>query len=59
MNKKYHITEEEFTAIKEAISSTLDLYAYDFIQANDSEGRATSMSKETFFESLKTEFVVK
>jgi len=59
MKKLYQITEEEFNIIKEAIENTLSLWQYDFIEANDGNGRATSMSKETFFNGLKTEFIIK
>lgn len=58
MRKKYIITEEEFGAIKEAIEAQLDLFAYKFIEANDGHGRATSMSKETFFEGLRGQFII-
>lgn len=58
MINKYLITEEEFEAISKAIEDTLDLWGYDFIEVNDGNGRASSMSKETFFKSLKNQFIV-
>ena len=59
MNKEWSITEEEFDAIKQAVESVLGLWNYDFIEANDGFKNATSMSKETFFDSLKREFKIK
>lgn len=59
MKKKYDITEEEFGAIKTAIENVLQLWHYDFIEANSENKDSTSMSKETFFDSLKMEFNVK
>jgi hypothetical protein len=58
MKKTWKITEEEFEAIKEAITSTLSLWQYDFIEASTEDGRSTSMSVETFFDSLKREFLI-
>ena len=59
MKKKYLIINEEFEAIKEAISEVLNLWNYDFIEANNEDGTERSMSKETFFKSLKSEFIIK
>ena len=62
MKKIFQITPEEFTAIQTAIENVLRLWEYDCIEANteDKGGKwATSMSKETFFESLKREFEIK
>jgi len=59
MQKKYQITEEEFDAIKSAIEETLNLEQYSFVGATDTNGRAISMSKETFFERLKGQFIIK
>ena len=59
MKKIFQITPEEFTAIQTAIENVLNLCHYDFIEANDEDGSATAMSKETFFESLKREFEIK
>jgi hypothetical protein len=59
MKKKYEITEEEFNAIKEAITETLQLWQHDCIEANTESGRSISMSKETFFRQLKGEFIIK
>lgn len=58
MEKEWKITKEEFEAIKEAIGSVLGLYQYEFISASNQEGRETSMSIETFFETLKGEFLI-
>ena len=58
MKKKYHITEEEFEAIEDAVEDTLNLWAYGFIEVNNGHGSAMSMSKDTFFKSLKDRFVV-
>lgn len=58
MQKKFQITSEEFDAIKEAITQTLDLWAYDFIEANCEDGRSMGMSKETFFKKLEKQFIV-
>jgi hypothetical protein len=60
MQKQYKITEEEFEAIKEAISNTLNLWSYDIVVASDyDDTRSTSMNKETFFNTLKSEFIIK
>lgn len=59
MTKKYIITEEEFEAIKKAIENRLMLYQYDFVSASSEHGDEISMSKETFFEGLKGEFIIK
>jgi len=56
MTKNWALTEEEFEAIKKAITNVLHLWHYDFIEANDGAMNATSMSKEVFFEQLKGEF---
>ena len=58
MKKEWSITEEEFEAIKQAIESVLDLWHYDFIGAENEDGSGTSMSKETFFDSLEREFKI-
>ena len=58
MKKRYTITEEEFGAIQEAVTEALDLWAYDFIEASNKSGSAMSMSKETFFESLRKQFII-
>jgi hypothetical protein len=57
MKKIYKITEEEFAAIKDAIEAVLSR-DYEFVTANNGEGRGTSMSKETFFEHLWEEFII-
>ena len=59
MQKKYFITEEEFTAIQTAIENVLGLWQYDIIIAEDENESQRSMSKQTFFESLKREFEIK
>lgn len=59
MLKKYIITEEEFEAIKKAIENQLHLWQYDIITASDENRHEISMSKDTFFEGLKGEFIVK
>lgn len=59
MKKRYEITTEEFEVIKEAISKVLDLHSNDCVSAETYEGGGTSMSKETFFEMLKLNFIIK
>jgi hypothetical protein len=59
MKKKYEITEEEFNAIKEAISEVLQLWHHDCIEADNERQDSISMSKETFFEMLKGEFIIR
>lgn len=59
MIKKYFATKEEFKAIQEAITNVLQLWHYPFIEANNGDGSATMMSKETFFEALAEELNVK
>lgn len=58
MLKKYIISEEEFEAIKNAIENRLHLWQYDFISASNEHGSEISMSKDTFFEGLKGEFII-
>lgn len=58
MKKKFELSEEEFSAIQEAISNTLSLWNYDFIEGNDGNESAMSMSKETFWKSLRDEFII-
>jgi len=55
MKKKYTATKEEIEAVKEVISDILSLWNYDFIEANNEDGRSQSMSKETFFKELERE----
>lgn len=45
----------EIERIKEKISAVLSLHHYTIIAAEDAHGGGTSMSKETFFESLERE----
>lgn len=59
MNKQWKLTEEEFKAIKEAITSVLNLWHYEFISASNQEKHEISMSIETFFNALKREFIIK
>jgi hypothetical protein len=58
MKKKYIITKEEWSAIKEAIEKTLELWHYNSIEASDEDEHAISMSKETFFNGLKSKFII-
>ena len=58
MKKKYQITNEEFTAIQEALERVLALWHYSNIESNNGKGRCQVMSKETFFESLRREFII-
>lgn len=58
MTKKWQITKEEFSAIQHAIESVLNLWQYEFIKAENEYDSSQSMSKETFFEALKREFLV-
>ena len=59
MKNKFIITNEEFEAIKKAITEVLGLWSYYFIEANNGDGNSISMNKEVFFEGLKGEFIVK
>lgn len=59
MKKHWEITTEEFEALKEAITDVLGLWNYDFIEASNEDGHSTSMSKETFFDALKSDFIIK
>ena len=58
MQKLFKVTEEEMKAIEKAVSDSLNLWNYDFIEANDGNGSGTSMSKESFFENLRSEFII-
>lgn len=60
MKKRYQITEEEFAVIKETISKVLNLHQYDGIKAEalDDSGASMAMSAETFFKSLRDEFII-
>ena len=58
MTKKYHLTQEEFEALKKAIENVLHLWEFNFIKAHEENGAAMSMSKDVFFECLEREFVV-
>lgn len=53
MIKKYIATKDEIEGIKEVISKVLHLWQYEFIEANNKDGSAISMSKETFFKQLE------
>lgn len=60
MKKKFIITTEEFEAIEQAIESVLQLWHYDFITVKtDYDGGEMHLSKKTFFDSLKNEFIIK
>jgi len=58
MIKKYEITEEEFDAIVKAISDTLGWYGDNYSLTCGKEGRGTSMSVETFKNSLRERFII-
>ena len=58
MRKKYEITEEEFTAISEAVRDVLQLWHYDLIEAQNESGASIGMSVETFFKNLRTQFII-
>jgi hypothetical protein len=58
MKKQWELTNEEFEALKESITDVLDLWHYEFIEGNDGDGRSTSMSLETFWTNLRSEFII-
>lgn len=58
MKKKYIISPEEFEAIKEAITSVLRLDINTSLCAASEEDTELSMSKETFFTNLASEFII-
>ena len=59
MKKVFQITTEEYEAIKSAIEDVLSLWQYDFIEANSEDNSSTAMSKDTFFKSLESRFIIK
>jgi len=58
MKKKYQITEEEFEAITKAVENVLQLWQYDLINVSNDNDNSLGMSKETFFDQLKDEFII-
>ena len=59
MKKQFIVTKEEMETIKKAVSEVLDLWNYEFISASNESGSSHSMSKETFFQNLENEFLIK
>lgn len=59
MKKKFELTEEEFEAITEAITSVLSLWNYDIIEVTDRDKFSMAMHKDTFFQALRDEFIIK
>ena len=59
MKKQFIVTKEEMETIKRAVSEVLDLWNYEFISASNESGSNHSMNKETFFQNLENEFIVK
>lgn len=45
----------EIERVKEIVSKLLEFYIYEFIEANDGNGRSISMSTKTFLEQLERE----
>ncbi len=58
MKKIYKITQEEFDAIKDAVSNVLQLWQFEFIEASNENESSVSMSAKTFFDALSSEFIV-
>lgn len=55
MKVKYKASKEEIEMIKTVISEILCFWTYSIIQMEDGDGRAMSMSTETFFKQLERE----